>query len=123
MAEVKRATTLPIDAARAWTVLTSEAGAWLADDGELDVRVGGDGWFREDGRVRHAVVESLDEGRRLVLRWWPLDSTGVGAATRVALELEADPEEPAQRTRLLVTESAAAPALPPSGPVALALAR
>ncbi len=124
---VEREVTLPAPPPRVWEALTTpeELTGWLAADGRLDVRTGGDGWLRDRGELRHVVVEDVAAGRRLVLRWWPLDGDGVGAPTRVTFELDpvgGDDDEPAA-TRLVVVEAPVAPALPPSGgPVALAAA-
>ena len=60
----------------------------------LDVRPGGEGVFRwENGESRRAVVDEVDEGERLVLRW---DDDG-----RVELELDDAPAG----TRVLVRET------------------
>jgi len=55
---------------------------WLADEGRLDVRPGGDGVLTDDGVVRRVVVETVEEGRRLVYRWWRDDE---GEASRVEI--------------------------------------
>jgi uncharacterized protein YndB with AHSA1/START domain len=43
---------------------------WLADEGAVDIRPGGRGVLTDDGVVRRVVVETVDEGHRLVYRWW-----------------------------------------------------
>lgn len=94
---VEREIVLPVGPAEAWETLTeaSHLQAWFANDVELDVRPGGTGVFRwEDGDVRHAVVEVVEEPDRLVLRW---DDDGL-----VELELHDHPEG----TRVLVRETA-----------------
>jgi uncharacterized protein YndB with AHSA1/START domain len=49
----------------------AELATWLAMDVELVVAPGGRGRLTDDdGVVRRAVVEGLEPGRRLVLRWW-----------------------------------------------------
>jgi uncharacterized protein YndB with AHSA1/START domain len=118
--QVTRETVLAAGVEQVWDVVTVEVGSWLADEGELDPRVGGDGWFRDGDELRHAVVEDVVEGRRLAFRWWRLGEDGVGEATRVELALDAVEE---QATRLVVVEGATPPApLPPAEPAALAFA-
>jgi uncharacterized protein YndB with AHSA1/START domain len=63
-----------------------DPGTWLADDGDLDVREGGEGRLVEDGVARRAVVESVVEGRHLVYRWWTEDGDG-GDASRVEIRV------------------------------------
>ena len=55
---------------------------WLADEGSLDLREGGDGVLTDDGVQRRVVVETVEEGRRLVYRWWRDDE---GDASRVEI--------------------------------------
>jgi uncharacterized protein YndB with AHSA1/START domain len=85
-----------------WQALTQveRLSEWFANEVELDVRPGGTGVFRwDDGSVRHAVVEEVDEERRFAFRW----SDDDGNETRVELLLDTD----AEGTRLTVTEAAA----------------
>lgn len=55
---------------------------WLADEGTVDIRPGGLGVLTDEGVVRRVVVETVDEGRRLVYRWWRDDE---GDASRVEI--------------------------------------
>ena len=60
-----------------WSALTDEAQLeeWFANEVELDPTPGGRGVFRWDnGEMREAVVESVEEGERIVLRF---DDDGV----------------------------------------------
>jgi uncharacterized protein YndB with AHSA1/START domain len=80
-----------------WAALTEaeRLEEWFANDVELDARPGGEGVFRWDnGEERRAVVEEIDEERRLALRWE--DDDGL-----VELELEDTPDG----TVLVVRES------------------
>ena len=70
--EVVRENELDADPQDVWTALTDEAQLeeWFANDVELDPRPGGRGVFRWDnGERREAVVESVEEGSRIVLRF------------------------------------------------------
>jgi hypothetical protein len=72
---------------------------------ELDARPGGAVIIRDaGGAVRRGVVETADPACTFVVRWRRLDVTGealhVGAATRVAFELE----DEGDATRLTVRE-------------------
>jgi uncharacterized protein YndB with AHSA1/START domain len=102
--ELTRELVLPVDPEEVWDALTSpeRLEEWFANDVELDVAAGGDGVFRwESGEVRRAVVEDVQEGRLLTMRWW--DEERPGEATTVAIAVEQVPEG----TRLVVTETAA----------------
>jgi uncharacterized protein YndB with AHSA1/START domain len=60
-----------------WSALTDEEQLqeWFANEVELDPTPGGRGVFRWDnGETREAVVESIEEGERIVLRF---DDEGV----------------------------------------------
>lgn len=116
MEPVQRTTDIPAEAERVWDAVVD--GAWLGDDVELDPRVGGEGLILDNGTFRHVVVETVEPGRRLVYRWWPLTPDGIGRSSRVSIDLE--PSDDA--TRVIVTEApvtVAAP-LPSPGPMALA---
>ena len=94
--EVTREIVFPVPPDEVWEALTDpdQLEEWFANDVELDPRPGGEGVFRwGDGDERHAVVEEVDEERRLALRW---DDDGL-----VELELEDAPGG----TLLVVTES------------------
>jgi uncharacterized protein YndB with AHSA1/START domain len=85
--EIEREIVLPVPVEEAWDALTDAARLeeWFANDVELDAVPGGRGVFRwDDGEVRHAVVETLEEAERLVLRW---EDDGL-----VELELDVHPD-------------------------------
>ncbi|MDQ3709432.1 MAG: hypothetical protein M3387_09080 [Actinomycetota bacterium] len=120
---VTRQVRVPAEPAATWDMVTGDVARWLADEGRIDLRPGGEGWVREDGQLRHVITERVEIQRRLTFRWWPVDVDSVGPATRVDLELLAetgDDEEAATMTRVVVVEAPAAPSLPPTGPLALA---
>lgn len=83
-----------------WRALTrpEHLQTWFANEVELDLRPGGTGVFRwDDGSVRRAVVEDVEEERRFAFRWSDVD----GNESRVELALAEDSEG----TRLTVTEA------------------
>ncbi len=95
--EIEREIVLPVPPEEAWEALTEpeRLEEWFANEVELDVRPGGIGVFRwDDGDVRHAVVEAVEESERLVLRW---DDDGL-----VELTLDEHP----RGTRVRVRETA-----------------
>jgi len=95
--EVVREIELEAEPADVWDALTDETQLeeWFANDVELDPTPGGRGVFRWDnGETREAVVESVDEGSRIVLRF---DDDGV-------VELHVVPVE--GRTLVRVREAA-----------------
>ena len=62
----------PSPVEEAWDALTDpdRLEEWFANDVELEPVPGGRAVFRwDDGEVRHAVVETVEEPERLVLRW------------------------------------------------------
>src|SRR5436309_118996 len=70
--EVTREIVFPDSPDEVWAALTEpeRLEEWFANDVELDARPGGEGVFRwGDGDERRAVVEEVDEERRLALRW------------------------------------------------------
>jgi uncharacterized protein YndB with AHSA1/START domain len=79
-----------------WELVT-HPGRWLADDAALDLRPGGDAWFRIGEDVRTGWVEEVARGQRLSF-WWADDDE---PATRVELTLE----ELDVGTRLRVVET------------------
>lgn len=88
--QVVRSVVLDADAGDVWRALTDdgELSAWFGGDVVLDVRPGGGGRFQEpDGGARRAVVEEVDDGARLVWRWWE-EGAGATAASRVELTVE-----------------------------------
>ena len=87
---VRRDLTVPAEPEDVWAALATEEGleGWLADEVELDLREGGEGVFRyPDGEERHAVVERVEAGRSLVLRW----RRAGHEASHVLLEVERVP--------------------------------
>lgn len=96
---LRREVTLSVDRERAWASIAEpgELSAWLADEVNLELQPGARGALRwRTGEERHAVVEEVEEGRRLVLRWWVQD----GDPSLVELTLD----DVAGGTRLTVTE-------------------
>jgi uncharacterized protein YndB with AHSA1/START domain len=70
--EVTREIVLDAPRDEVWAALTEaeRLEEWFANDVELDARPGGEGVFRWDnGEERRAVVEEIEEERRLALRW------------------------------------------------------
>src|SRR5690349_7528113 len=85
-----------------WQAITDadELGRWLADEAAFEAVPGAPARFVEDGKIRHAVVEAVEDGRRLVFLWWD-DDEGEAGASRVALTVV-----PARGpTRLIVQET------------------
>jgi uncharacterized protein YndB with AHSA1/START domain len=69
---VRRDVTVPAEPEEVWEAFATEEGleGWLADDVELDLRDGGEAVLRyPDGEERRALVERVEQGRRIVLRW------------------------------------------------------
>jgi len=98
--EVTRELVLPAAPGEVWEELTDPARLeeWFATEGELDLEEG-EGPFRwENGEERHAVVETLEEGRRLGYTWIDED----GRETQVDFTIE----EVEEGTRVVVTETA-----------------
>jgi uncharacterized protein YndB with AHSA1/START domain len=94
--EVTREIELDAPREEVWAALTEaeRLEEWFANDVELDARPGGEAVFRwENGEERRAVVEEIDDERRLALRW---EDDGL-----VELELEDTPDG----TVLVVRES------------------
>ena len=102
--EVRRDIVLPAAPEEVWAALTEpdRLREWFANDVTLDPRPGGTGTFRwDDGEERQAVVEVVEEGRRLAFDWRDGEA---GVPTKVEFTLE----ELAEGTRLTVVESAPA---------------
>lgn len=104
---VTRGVVLPASREQVWRALTSLEllSGWLGEVVELEARPGGAVVVRQgDGSTRRGLVERVDPGRSLVLRWRRLagasGSLEVGEATRVAFELA----DEGSGTRLTVTE-------------------
>ena len=70
--EITRELVLPAPPGEVWEALTDpdRLAEWFANDVELDPRPGGRGVFRWDnGEVRTALVEEVEEARRFGFRW------------------------------------------------------
>ena len=107
---VTRHVVLPAPREQVWRALTSLdlLSGWLGEVVELEARPGGSVVVREEGgSIRRGLVERVEPGRSLVLRWRRLAAAGgsleVGEATRVAFELA----DEGSGTRLTVTEEPA----------------
>jgi uncharacterized protein YndB with AHSA1/START domain len=87
----------PID--RVWDAVCDPVG-WLADSGWLDIRPGGEGQLTDDGVARDVAVDEVENGRRLVYRWWRPED-GPRAASRVEITVFPTGEA----TRLVIRES------------------
>jgi uncharacterized protein YndB with AHSA1/START domain len=99
--EVVRELVLPAPPDEVWEELTDaeRLEEWFATEVELDVEEGGKGHFRwENGEERHAVVEEVEEGRRLAYTW----ADESGQETHVEFTLD----EVEEGTKVVVTESA-----------------
>jgi len=102
--EVSRELVVPAAPEEVWDALTSEErlAEWFANEVELDATAGGGAVFRwANGEARRAVVEEIEDGRLLRLRWW--DEEAPAEVTVVAIAVT--PVE--HGTRVVVTESAA----------------
>lgn len=96
---VRRERELPVGHDEAWALLRDAAGLtrWLADHVDLDVSPGAEGTISDGHGERSVVVEEVDEGRHVALRWW---AAGEEPAL-VDLRLEPITDS---STRLIVTE-------------------
>jgi uncharacterized protein YndB with AHSA1/START domain len=96
---VERSLELDATAEQVWDAVCDPTG-WLADSGWLDVRPGGEGRLVDDGVERDVAVDDVQEGSRLVYRWWTRDD-GPSGASRV--EITVLPTDGS--TRLVIRES------------------
>jgi len=106
---LERSVDLPASPPKVWDALT-DAGMlseWFGGEVvELDARPGGRFALRtEDGRLRRALVETVEQPRLLVFRWLPIEQLPDGAVepiphTAVTIRLDEMPDG----TRLTVTE-------------------
>jgi uncharacterized protein YndB with AHSA1/START domain len=102
--QVKREVVLAAELDDVWAALTEpeRLAEWFANEAELDAVPGGAGRFRwADGTEREAVVEEVEEGRLLILRW------GENADDESRVEIALDEVE--DGTRVSVTETALGP--------------
>jgi uncharacterized protein YndB with AHSA1/START domain len=84
--EVRREAVFGASSEEVWAALTDpeRLADWFANDVELELRPGGEGVFRwDDGSVRIAEVDAVEEGRRFAFRWREED----GDATETQVEL------------------------------------
>jgi uncharacterized protein YndB with AHSA1/START domain len=93
---IERILALPAPPETVWDVVT--ANGWLADEVRLDLRPGGDAYFRSQQSSKSGWIEEALAPSRLAF-WWAL---GDEPATRVELTL--DPDENGG-TELRVVES------------------
>lgn len=98
---VRRERDLPVPAEGAWELLRDDEGLgrWLADDVDLVVEPGERGTLREGDEQRSVVVEEVEPGRRVALRWWTDGDEAGGALVDLTLEPLGD-----DHSRLVVTE-------------------
>ena len=70
---VERSIELPVESDRVWEALVDDElrSDWLGDDVSLDPEPGGALDVRDGDEHRVGVVERVEPGRRLGLRWWP----------------------------------------------------
>ena len=86
--EVCREAVFPAPSEEVWSALTDpeRLADWFANDVELELRPGGSGVFRwDDGSVRVAEIDAIEEGERFAFRW--RDEEGEGVETQVELVL------------------------------------
>ena len=110
MSSVRREIVLPAPPGQVWEAITSpeELREWFGADVAWELTPGGSGQFHEeDGSTREARVDTIEPGRHLGFRWWPEGRED--EASDVHYELSEDGDG----TRLVVTETPAAPAPPP----------
>lgn len=99
---VRRERELPVPADDAWALLRDAEGLrrWLADDVDLVVAPGESGSLRDGDEHRAVVVEEVEPGRRVALRWWADDRDEADGAL-VDLTIEPLGND---RSRIVVTE-------------------
>ena len=78
---IEREELLDASAWEVWDAVTGEG--WLADQVELDLRVGGDALFLSQDEVRSGWIEEVRAPERLAF-WWSIDGE---PATRVELTI------------------------------------
>lgn len=98
---VRRERELAASADDAWELLRDAEGLsrWLADDVDVTVAPGERGTLRDGEGERTLVIEEVEEGRRVALRWWSRDDEADAALVDLTLE-----RLDAERSRLVVTE-------------------
>jgi uncharacterized protein YndB with AHSA1/START domain len=73
---------------------------WLGDSVQIDVRPGGSGTVADADRVRHVLVERVEQHRGLAFTWW--DAGDRTTQSRVTFEIESSPDG---RSRLTINET------------------
>lgn len=70
---VERSIELPAEVDQVWEALVDDEllSDWLGDDGSLEPEQGGALDVRDGDEHRVGVVERVELGRHLSLRWWP----------------------------------------------------
>ena len=70
---VERSIELPVEADQVWEALVDDEllSDWLGDDVSIDPEPGGALDVRDGDERRVGVVERVERGRHLGLRWWP----------------------------------------------------
>ena len=118
MAALRQATrrrVLPVSRARTWDVLTSPATAarWLGASGTVDLRAPGicTVLTEADGTVRHVIVDQVEPGDRLTLRWWTDRGPGVEPSL---VEITLDEVDEGTRVEITETALADAPVMEPT---------
>jgi hypothetical protein len=102
---VERRVWLPADPDDVWEVVTGED--WLAEEVSLDLRPGGDAWFRSGDELKSGWFEEAarpsEGGAGRLAFWWGVDGE---PATRVEVTVQraGGPEGP-DGTRLRIVET------------------
>ncbi len=99
---VRRERDLPVSTEEAWSLLQDADGLsrWLADEVDVIVAPGERGTLRDGAELRSVVIEEVEEGRRVSLRWWLAEAPDDAAIVDLVLE----PGEEPGGARLIVTE-------------------
>jgi uncharacterized protein YndB with AHSA1/START domain len=74
--------------------------AWLGDSVQIDVRPGGSGTVTDADRVRHVLVERVEQHRSLAFTWW--DAGDRTSQSRVTFEIESSSDG---HSRLTINET------------------
>jgi uncharacterized protein YndB with AHSA1/START domain len=86
---IERTLELRAGQARVWEALTDakELRSWFPENAELDLRLGGEGWFTwaKHGHY-HVRVEEFDPPRRFVWRWARSPETRIGDGESTLVE-------------------------------------
>ena len=103
-ASVTREIVLPAPPEEVWPALTEaeQLAGWFAPEVEIDPRPGGAAVFRWEDEARRAVIEEVEEPRRLSFRWGD-------AAESSCVEFTLDEVEEGTLLRVRETAEAAAP--------------